>query len=112
MGAKSMYRGLGSRKACRKLLALGVIVAAALTWSAADRAAAADRKSDGLFISEVSDVRRVTVIVNKSRTFRVERLFATIVAGSPDIADVKSLERSPDLHPGQADRHHQRHPVR
>jgi pilus assembly protein CpaC len=85
----------GSRKACRKRFALGAIVVAALTWSyAADRAEAADRKSDksdGVFISEVSDVRRVTVIVNKSRTFKVERPFATIVAGSPDIADVKAL---------------------
>ena len=87
-----MDRVRGSRKACRKLLALGAIVVAALTWSyAADRAGAADRKSDNTFISEVTDVRRVTVIVNKSRTFRVERPFATIVAGSPDIADVKAL---------------------
>ncbi|WP_029586038.1 type II and III secretion system protein family protein [Bradyrhizobium sp. URHD0069] len=81
-----------SRKAWGKLLAIGAIVAAALTWSlSTNRAGAADRKSDGVFISEVSDVRRVTVIVNKSRTFRVERPFATIVAGSPDIADVKPL---------------------
>jgi len=82
----------GLRKACRKLLALGAVGAAALTVSLAiDRAGAADRKSDGVFISEVSDVRRVTIIVNKSRTFKVERPFATIVAGSPDIADVKAL---------------------
>jgi len=31
------------------------------------------------------------VIVNKSRTFRVDTPFSTIVAGSPDIIDVKSL---------------------
>ncbi|MBR1251476.1 type II and III secretion system protein family protein [Bradyrhizobium sp. AUGA SZCCT0169] len=87
-----MFGVRGSRKTCRKLFTLGAIVAAALTWNhAADRAVAADRKSDGVFISEVSDVRRVTVIVNKSRTFKVERPFATIVAGSPDIADVKAL---------------------
>src|SRR2546421_2808352 len=81
-----------SRKSCRKLVALGAIVASVLTWShAIDGAAAADRKSDGVFISEVTDVRKVTVIVNKSRTFKVERPFATIVAGSPDIAEVKPL---------------------
>jgi len=77
------------------LLALGAVVASVLTWGQAiDRAAAADRRSgnsDNLFISEVSDVHKVTVIVNKSRTFKVERPFATIVAGSPDIADVKAL---------------------
>ena len=91
-GAKRMDGISDSRKSWRNLLALGAIVAAGLTWShAIDRAAAADRKSDNVFISEVSDVRKVTVIVNKSRTFRVERPFATIVAGSPDIADVKPL---------------------
>jgi pilus assembly protein CpaC len=31
------------------------------------------------------------VILNKSRTFRVDTAFSTIVTGSPDIADVKSL---------------------
>src|SRR6266404_165454 len=91
-GAKRMDGVRGSRKSWRKWLALGVIAAAALVWShAIDRAGAADRKSDSVFISEVTDVRKVTVIVNKSRTFRVERPFATIVAGSPDIADVKPL---------------------
>ena len=91
-GAKRMGGVRGSRKSWRKLLALGAIAAAALTWShAIDRAAAADRKSDGVFISELTDVRKVTVVVNKSRTFKVERPFATVVAGNPDIADVKPL---------------------
>jgi pilus assembly protein CpaC len=39
----------------------------------------------------MNDVQRVKVIVNKSRTFRVDTAFSTIVAGSPDIAEVKSL---------------------
>lgn len=60
-----------------------------------DPAAAADRRapsaSSGVFVSEMSDVQRVRVTVNKSRTFRVDTAFSTIVAGSPDIADVKSL---------------------
>jgi pilus assembly protein CpaC len=85
----------GSRKSWRKLLAVGAIAAAALTWShAIDRAGAADRKSEksgSVFVSEVTDVRKVTVVLNKSRTFRVERPFATIVAGQPEIADVKPL---------------------
>ncbi|MGY3234476.1 pilus assembly protein CpaC [Bradyrhizobium sp. USDA 4448] len=39
----------------------------------------------------MSDVQRVRVTLNKSRTFRVDTAFSTIVAGSPDIVDVKSL---------------------
>ncbi|MDA9435466.1 pilus assembly protein CpaC [Bradyrhizobium sp. CCBAU 51627] len=58
-----------------------------------DRAAAADRRgsSGGVFVSEMNDVQRVRVVVNKSRTFKVDTAFSTIVAGSPDIVDVKSL---------------------
>ena len=50
----------------------------------------------------MTDVQRVKVTVNKSRTFRVDTAFSTIVTGSPDIADVKSLERSRHLYSGQA----------
>src|SRR5258708_2581014 len=39
----------------------------------------------------MNDVQRVKVIVNKSRTFRVDTAFSTIVSGSPDIAEVRSL---------------------
>lgn len=58
---------------------------------AADRRASPPASSGGVFVSEMSDVQRVKVIVNKSRTFRVDAAFSTIVAGSPEIADVKSL---------------------
>ncbi|AMN43696.1 type II and III secretion system protein family protein [Rhodoplanes sp. Z2-YC6860] len=59
----------------------------------ADPAMAADRSvsSGGVFVSEISDVQRVKVTLNKSRTFRVDTAFSTIVAGSPEIIDVKSL---------------------
>ena len=60
----------------------------------ADRAGAAERRaspSGGVIVSEMTDVQRVRVILNKSRTFKVDTAFATIVAGSPDIVDVKSL---------------------
>lgn len=61
--------------------------------SSTDPAEAADRRgsSGGVFVSEMNDVQRVRVTVNKSRTFRVDTAFATIVAGSSDIIDVKSL---------------------
>src|SRR4051794_11932598 len=82
-------------KAGARLLALGVIVvgSALALFDSADRAGAAERRvsSGSVFVSEMSDVQRVRVIVNKSRTFRVDTPYSTIVAGSPDIVDVKSL---------------------
>ncbi|MCP1970840.1 type II and III secretion system protein family protein [Bradyrhizobium elkanii] len=80
---------------------LGLVALSAMAFGAAialfhftDPAAAADRRapsSSGVFVSEMSDVQRVRVTINKSRTFRVDTAFSSIVAGSPDIADVKSL---------------------
>src|SRR6266481_7290088 len=82
-------------KAGGRLPALSVIVlgAALALFGSADRAGAADRRgpSSGVFVSEMNDVQRVKVIVNKSRSFKVERPFTTIVAGNPDIAEVKPL---------------------
>jgi pilus assembly protein CpaC len=90
-----MGGGRVSGKTVGRLFAFGVMglgVAPAL-FGAADRAEAADRRgsSGGVFVSEMNDVQRVKVVVNKSRTFKVDSAFATIVAGSPDIVDVKSL---------------------
>jgi len=105
-GAKRMGAVRGSRKSWRNLLAAGAIAAAALTWShAIDGAGAADRKaaSDSVFVSELSDVRRVTVILNKSRTFKVER-------PSRPLSPVtryrrrEAARRPHDLCPRQADR--------
>src|SRR6266567_1712257 len=90
-----MSGGRDSRGEGRRLLALSVIVlgAAFALFGPADHAGAADRRasSSGVFVSEMNDVQRVKVIVNKSRTFRVDTAFSTIVAGAPEIADVKSL---------------------
>jgi pilus assembly protein CpaC len=90
-----MSGGRVSSKAGARLLASSLIVlGAALALSgSADRAGAADRQgsSSGVFVSEMSDIQRVRVTVNKSRTFSVDKAFSTIVAGSPDIVDVKSL---------------------
>src|SRR5215475_13384490 len=90
-----MGGGRLSSRAGVRLFALGAVVigAAFVLFDSADRAAAADRRFSpgGVIVSETSDVQRVRVIVNKSRTFRVEQAFATIVAGSSDIIDVKSL---------------------
>jgi pilus assembly protein CpaC len=71
-----------------------VLVATALTLVfCADQVWAADRRlsSGSVFVTDVTDVQKVKVIVNKSRTFKVDTAFSTIVAGSPDIIDVKSL---------------------
>ncbi|MBR1188864.1 type II and III secretion system protein family protein [Bradyrhizobium sp. AUGA SZCCT0160] len=91
-----MQGGRVSARAGGSLLASGVIaVGAALAlFGSVERAGAADRRggsSSGVFVSEMNDVQRVKVTVNKSRTFRVDTAFSTIVAGSPDIVDVKSL---------------------
>jgi pilus assembly protein CpaC len=90
-----MRGGRVSAKAGKRLVALSVVVLgiALVLSGSADRAGAAERRasSGGVFVSDVTDVQRVKVIVNKSRTFRVDTAFSTIVAGSPDIADVKSL---------------------
>jgi pilus assembly protein CpaC len=89
--------GIGGGSSWRKLLLASVtLVGAALTWIVGvDEIAAAGRKapssSGGVFVTETTDVQRVKVTVNKSRTFRVEEAFTTVVAGSPDIADVRSL---------------------
>ncbi|BBO10842.1 type II and III secretion system protein family protein [Bradyrhizobium sp. TM102] len=78
-----------------RLLAFGVMgLGAALASSGVtERATAADRRgsSGGVIVSEMNDVQRVKLVVNKSRTFKVDTAFATIVAGSSDIVDVKSL---------------------
>jgi pilus assembly protein CpaC len=90
-----MSGGRIARRAGGRLLALSVIVlgAALALFGSADGAGAADRRasSSGVFVSEMNDVQRVRVIVNKSRTFRVDTAFSQIVVGSPDIVDVKSL---------------------
>lgn len=83
-------------RARRNLLASSVLALGAglALLQSVDWAGAADRRSSsggGVFVSEMNDVQRVKVVVNKSRTFKVDSPFATIVAGSPDIVDVKSL---------------------
>jgi pilus assembly protein CpaC len=92
-------KGNGMRRVASKgggrLLALRVVLlgAALVLFGSADGAGAADRQgsSSGVFVSEMNDVQRVKVILNKSRTFRVDTAFSTIVSGSPDIAEVRSL---------------------
>src|SRR5260221_7892315 len=82
-----------SRRSGRRLPALGVmILGATLTWMyAAEPVRAAEPRGGGAIVSESSEVQKIKLTVNKSRTFKVERPFATIVAGNPDVADVKPL---------------------
>lgn len=91
-----MGGGRVSGKKIGNLVACGVtgLGAALALLGFTDRAGAADRRASsggGVFVSEMNDVQRVKVVVNKSRTFKVDAPFATIVAGSSDIVDVKSL---------------------
>ncbi|MCC8952395.1 type II and III secretion system protein family protein [Bradyrhizobium sp. Pear77] len=80
----------------RNFLTLGVAAlgGALAVFSSAGHVSAAEQRrvsSGSVFVSEMTDVQRVKVTLNKSRTFRVDSAFSTIVAGSPDIVDVKSL---------------------
>lgn len=83
------------RKSWASLLLAGTVIASGLAINLfVEHASAADRKmagAGGVFISEGADVQRVRVTVNKSRTFRVGAPFTTVVAGSPEIADVRSI---------------------
>ncbi|MEY9419611.1 pilus assembly protein CpaC [Bradyrhizobium japonicum] len=90
MGGRRISRRAGARLLALIVLALGP---ALVLPGSVDRTAAAERRSSGggVFVSEMNDVQRVKVVVNKSRTFKVDAPFSTIVAGSPDIVDVKSL---------------------
>jgi pilus assembly protein CpaC len=77
-----------------RLFASAVVLGAALALlGSADGAGAAEGRgsSSGVFVSEMNDVQRVKVTINKSRIFRVDTAFSTIVSGSPDIAEVRSL---------------------
>src|SRR3954451_10741296 len=85
---------VASKEGGRFFAFLGMVFGAALTvLGSADGAGAADRRasSSGGFVSEMSDVQRVKVTINKSRTFRVDTAFSTIVSGAPEIAEVRSL---------------------
>ncbi|MGY4237671.1 pilus assembly protein CpaC [Bradyrhizobium sp. USDA 4449] len=91
MGGGRISKRAGARLLALSAMALGP---ALIPLDSIDRAAAAERRtssSSGVFVSDMNDVQRVKVTVNKSRTFKVDTPFATIVAGSPDIVDVKSL---------------------
>src|SRR5260370_21676490 len=97
-----MRAGRVSGKAGEGLLALSVIVlgAALAMFGSADRAGAAERRgsTSGVFVSDMNDVQRVKVIVNKSRTFRVDTAFSTIVAASPPAPPHDSLSGPPLFH--------------
>src|SRR4051812_28061031 len=95
-----MRWGRNSIKAEARLVAFSVALGAGLVcFACADRAGAADRPGTAnrrasaggtAFVTEVADVQRVKVILNKSRTFRLDVPFSSIVSGS-DIIEVKAL---------------------
>ena len=93
-----------------------VLGAALALFGSADGAGAADRRgsSSGVFVSEMTDVQRVKVTVNKSRTFRVDTPVHDHCRGlTPDIAR-REIARAINMIyiQGKQHRHHQRHPVR
>ncbi len=89
----------GDRPACdsRSVATLaswgfGVVVAvASLYLSQMNRPEAAEIRSLGGWQSENVSARQIVVTLNKSRTFRIDRTFATALVGAPEIADVLPL---------------------
>jgi pilus assembly protein CpaC len=68
-----------------------VSLSAVLLWQDAGHAADTRGAGGDLFVTEGPAPKRVTVIVNKSRTFNVGRPFARAIVGSVDYADVLPL---------------------
>jgi pilus assembly protein CpaC len=66
-------------------------LSAVLLWQDAGHAADTRGAGGDLFVTEGPAPKRVTVIVNKSRTFNVGRPFARAIVGSVDYADVLPL---------------------
>jgi pilus assembly protein CpaC len=84
----------GQSRVGRRAVSMVALGAALTMFNPVDPATAQDRRSSptgSVFVTEAAEVQRVKVTLNKSRTFRVDTPFATIVAGSADIVDVKSL---------------------
>jgi pilus assembly protein CpaC len=88
---RSLVRVAGAMRAGpRSFVWLGMT--AALLSASPAIAADPDRLSRSQpFISEGAPVHRVTVVLNKSRTFNVQRPFARAIVGSVDYADVLPL---------------------
>ncbi|MGY4320580.1 hypothetical protein [Bradyrhizobium sp. JR3.5] len=93
--------GAGRRLVAFSAMALGVAVA---LIHSADPVLAADRRAPssggGVFVSEMSDVQRVRVTLNKSRTFRVETAVLVDRRGLARHRRREVAERPPDLRPG------------
>ncbi|WP_024516323.1 type II and III secretion system protein family protein [Bradyrhizobium sp. Tv2a-2] len=90
-----MFGGRVPIKARARLFALSVMALGAgfvaLNFTDCARAADPRGSGSGVIVSEMNNRQPVKVTVNKSSTFRVDKAFSTIVAGSPDMVDVKSL---------------------
>jgi len=67
------------------------VLALASTSAAWRPSTAAEVRSPGAWQSEDAPTRQVVVTLYKSRTFRLDRSFATALVGAPDIADALPL---------------------
>jgi pilus assembly protein CpaC len=79
-----------SRRRPSALRLVVTLAACGLVWVAGMRSPQA-QSGRGEWQSESESIRHVVVTINKSRTFRLDRSFATAVVGSPDIADVMPM---------------------
>src|SRR6266568_3727975 len=72
--------------AATAMLAAGMVLVLSGTGLAADTRSPAE-----VFVSDGAPVKRIAVVINKSRTSNVERPFARAIVGSVDFADVLPL---------------------
>jgi len=74
---------------------VGLRAVAAKISAPPPRAEEDDTSDRGTVISnETGEVRQVTVVLNKSRTIKLNRPFSTAVVGQPDVADVMPMTDS------------------
>lgn len=83
---RAVHADRQSRLATAVRLLLCVVAAAGVITSSGQFSAQA--QTNGTWRSEGEPVRRLVLTVNKSRTFHLDKPFATAVIGAPDIADV------------------------
>jgi pilus assembly protein CpaC len=92
IGGVSFDRNRSEEKSGRRWLGALLIAIAALGLALLGGMRSPQAQSSrGGWQSDGEPVRHVVVTLNKSRTFRLDRTFATAVVGSPDVADVLPL---------------------
>jgi pilus assembly protein CpaC len=81
-------RAVQANRQSRLTTAVRLLLSAVAGVSVITLSFSAQAQTSGTWRSEGEPVRRLVVTLNKSRTFHLDKPFATAVIGAPDIADV------------------------